>query len=273
MSDRIEEIRREEADAALGALYDDLRATLGVGWVAYACRVLATFDGWLPAAWAGVRPALSVPAAREAADAVRARARVAGAPAPPSLVPALRERGWDDARLDAARGALDALNHGNPWYLVLVTAWAEAIQGRGPAGADGATSEAPRGAPPELFMVDPASASPEVTALFERSGRLHFHHGPSSDYRVLAAWPDLLGLALDEVLEPVVRGPAYDATARELLVCARERVAALPAIDVAAVRVVERPTDLAALTGLLFMYQRFICDVTIDMIRVRDALG
>ncbi len=32
------------------------------------------------------------------------------------------------------------------------------------------------------------------------------------------------------------------------------------------------PSEIAGLTGLLFMYQRFICDVTIDMVRLKRAL-
>ncbi len=32
------------------------------------------------------------------------------------------------------------------------------------------------------------------------------------------------------------------------------------------------PSEIAGLTGLLFMYQRFICDVTIDMVRLKQAL-
>ena len=60
-----------------------------------------------------------------------------------------------------------------------------------------------------------------MQTLFERVTATHFHHGASSDYRVLAAWPDYLRLALDEALEPVVRTEEYDAAAQTLLVHAR----------------------------------------------------
>ena len=113
-----------------------------------------------------------------------------------------------------------------------------------------------------------------MRALFERVTGSHFHHGPSSDYRVLAAWPDYLRLALDGALEPVVRTEEYDAVARALLVRARELVRGFPdpagiGRDVLADSC--SPSEIAGLTGLLFMYQRFICDVTIDMVRLKQA--
>lgn len=50
--------------------------------------------------------------------------------APPDPRPRLAELGFGDDRLAEVRGALDALNYGNAKYLMLITAWCEAIQGR-----------------------------------------------------------------------------------------------------------------------------------------------
>lgn len=126
-----------------------------------------------------------------------------------------------------------------------------------------------------IRLVDPDEASPEVQALFKRVTDSHFHHGPSSDYRVLAAWPDYLRVALDGALEPVVRTEEYDAVARKLLVRARELARGFPApagIGRETLGDSCSPSEIAGLTGLLFMYQRFICDVTIDMVRLKQAL-
>ncbi len=126
-----------------------------------------------------------------------------------------------------------------------------------------------------LRLVDPDEASPELQILFKRVTDSHFHHGPSSDYRVLAAWPDYLRVALDGALEPVVRTEEYDAVARKLLVRARELARGFPApagIGHEALADSCSPSEIAGLTGLLFMYQRFICDVTIDMVRLKQAL-
>ncbi len=210
----------------------------------------------------------------------RRRAARAG-PAPPDPRPELRESGWDDARIDKVRHALDVLNYGNPKYMLLITAWSEEIQGRSSGGEDLPPEDAvpiphglPEGVAP-LRLVDPDDASADVQALFERVTGSHLHHGPSSDYRVLAAWPDYLRLALDGALEPVVRTEEYDALARALLVRARELVRGFSApagIGRDALADSCSPSEIAGLTGLLFMYQRFICDVTIDMVRLKQAL-
>jgi hypothetical protein len=62
----------DHADAA-GELKEvcwDMQAALRVAWVAFACRVLATFPGYLPLAWRAARPAFATRyAERASADA------------------------------------------------------------------------------------------------------------------------------------------------------------------------------------------------------------
>jgi hypothetical protein len=128
---------------------------------------------------------------------------------------------------------------------------------------------------PELRMVDPRTVSPRVGELLGRVTDMHLHHGPSSDFRVLANWPDFLQVALDDVLAPVVRTAPYEATAHALLTRAREQVRGLPAaagLGPDAALTVCTETEVAAVTGLLFLFQRFIVDVTIDMVRCAQAL-
>ena len=279
-SRRFPQVDHADAAGELKEIYGDMQATLRVAWVAFACRVLATFPAYLPLAWRAARPNLATRYAERAADELRGLALLPGA-APPDPRPELRGLGWDDARVGEVRRALDLLNYGNPKYMLLLAAWAEGIQGRSSGGADLSPEDAapipyglPAGAAP-LRLVDPDEASPEVQSLFVRVTDSHYHHGPSSDYRVLAAWPDYLRLALDGALEPVVRTEEYDAVARTLLVRARELVRGLPApAGVGREQLAGScsPSEIAGLTGLLFMYQRFICDVTIDMVRLKQAL-
>jgi len=114
-----------------------------------------------------------------------------------------------------------------------------------------------------------------VGGLLRRVTDLHLHHGPSSDFRVLANWPDFLQVALDDVLGPVVRTAPYETTAQSLLDHARTRVREFPvAAGLGPDQALEvcTPAEVAAITGLLFLFQRFILDVTIDMIRCTQAL-
>ena len=192
-------------------------------------------------------------------------------------------RHFRENRLTAAElvGVLDAFNYGNPKYLRLITGWSEAIQGRHPSGkplSPGDASPISRGTPEGVssmhHMVDESTASAEVLALYQRIKDMHCHHGPSSDYRLLANYPDYLGQALDDVIAPVARSADYDAKQRELIVEARTWVRTLPGPvgpGAEALLPTCSPRDIAGLTGLLFMYQRFIADITIDIIRLKQA--
>jgi hypothetical protein len=195
--------------------------------------------------------------------------------------PRLSALGFDEAGLDEVRAALRALNYGNVKYLLLITAWCEGIQGRASGGAGAATAlehTVPTGAPAgmaALSMVDPRDVSPRVGELLRRVTDMHLHHGPSSDFRVLANWPDFLQVTLDDILAPVVRTAPYEATAHALLTRAREQVRGLPApagLAPDAALAVCTEAEVAAITGLLFLFQRFILDVTIDMVRCTQAL-
>lgn len=277
---RYPQVDHEDATGELKEIYDDIRETIRVPWVAYFARVLALFPGYLPLAWRAAQPNFATRYAERAADALRERSLLPG-PNPPDLRPGLRELGWDDARIDEVRRALDALNYGNPKYVLLITAWSEAFQDRPSGGTDLSPEDAapvPRGLPEgiaPLHLVDPDSASSEVRTLFERVKDLHLYHGVSSDYRVLANWPDFLELALDRVLGPVVRTEEYDLTCRALLIRARGLVRGFPTpagIDSDAVADSCSPSEIAGLTGLLSMYQQFVLTVTVDMIRLKQAL-
>lgn len=274
-----------DAAGELESTYDDIRATLRVPWVAFACRVLATFPTFLPLAWERSARVFGTLYAEQAADELRERSLVGVDPAV-DLHERLRLLGWDDNKTASVRQVLNALNYGNPKYLLLLTAWSERFQARAAGGnAEGKEVDEslrksvgkghPEGMDPLLSLVDPAKASADVQALLKRAADLHYHHGPASDFRVLARWPDLLQVITEEILPPVVRTERYDARARELVVRARELAQGLPdPVGVERAELVSTctPAELAGLTGVLFMYQRFIADITISIVHVTEAL-
>jgi len=274
------QIDYDEATGELKEIYDDIQATMRAPWVAYFCRVLALFPDYLPLAWRAAQPNFTTRYAERAADALRDQSLFPDT-TPPDLRPVLKDLGWDDAQIGEVRRALDALNYGNPKYLLLITAWAEAFQDRLAGGASLSPEDSallppglPDGVAP-LHLVDPATATPEVQALFTRVKELHLYHGISSDYRVLASWPEFLGVALDQVLGPVVPTAEYTLKCRALLIQARELVRGFPSpagISPDALADSCSPLEIAALTGLLTMYQQFVITVTVDMIHVKRAL-
>ena len=274
------QIEHEEATGELKETFDDIEATLRVPWVAFACRVMSAFPAFLPQAFRIAKPHHSTCHAERAADAIRRNA-VLPSRGLRDPRPRLRALGWSEAKIRELILVLDAFNYGNPKYLLLITGWSEAIQGRHPGGkplSDEDAKPIPRGRPagvPTLHhMVDENTATAEVSGLYQRVKDIHCHHGPSSDYRLLANYPDYLRIALDEAIAPVARTPEYDARQRDLIAEARAWVRSLPGpvgVGPEALLTACKPHEIAGLTGLLFLYQRFIADITIDIIRLKQA--
>lgn len=275
------QLSQSDVAGEMESTYEDIRLTLRVPWVAFACRVLATFPNYLPLAWRRSADAFITRYAEQAADELRERALLNINP-PPNLQERLQAAGWDNAKTDEVRRALYAFNYGNPKYLLLITALSESLQMRSVGGGDVSAelrSSVPKGHPEGmdslLPLVDPNQAPTEVQGLLKRVADLHYHHGPASDFQSLANWPDFLQISTDEVLAPVVRTEQYDATSRELVARARELVRGLPGtVGLQRTELLSMctPNELVGLTGVLFMYQRFIADITISIIRITEAL-
>lgn len=275
------QVDQDEAQGSLGELYEDVHSTMRLPWVAFAIRVMSgMFPEFVRSAWEAAKPNLSTLYAERCADQIRRAAILPGAN-PPNPKPRLLAMGWSEARIAQVNGLLDALNYGNPKYLVLMTAWEEAFNGR-PAGGQAALPPAlaktiPYGLPAgiqKMHLVDYDEASEEVLALWQRAMNTHLHHAPASDYRVLAAFPDFLRLAMDEIIEPVVRTPPYEEAAIRIRAIARRGVAgfsSLAGVSRQAIQSTLSPTEIAGLTALLFMKTRFIADITIDVIRLKQA--
>jgi Halocarboxylic acid dehydrogenase DehI len=276
------EVDQADASGELGKVYDDIELTLRVPWVPFAIRVMSLFPAFVPAAWQMLKPQISTVYAEKGADLVRAASIIPGPP-PPDPRPKLRVAGRSYEDIGKIGQALDSLNYGNPKGLILITAWNEAWNERAagsPANSLPAseTRQLPRGLPDgveKFHLIDPDRAPLDVQELLRQAKDLSLHHAPMSDYRVLAAWPDVLRIAVKDILAPVALTPEYEETARRIRAIARNHVAGFSDVGGVSRRQMSDSLsgpEIAGLTGLLFMYNRFIAHITIAMIRVKQAL-
>jgi len=276
------QVDQADASGELAEIYDDIRFTLRMPWVPFAIRAMALFPAFVPAAWQMLKPQISTLYAEKGADLVREASIIPGPP-PPDPRPKLRAAGRSDDEISKIRQALDSLNYGNPKGLILITAWNEAWNER--AAGTPATSlpaaqarQLPCGLPDgveKLHLIDPDLAAPDVQELWRQAKDLFLYHAPASDYRVLAAWPDVLRIAVEDILTPVALTAEYEETARRIRAIARKHVAGFSDVGGVSRRQMSNSLsgpEIAGLTGLLFMYNRFIADITIAMIRVKQAL-
>ncbi|HUN98739.1 MAG TPA: halocarboxylic acid dehydrogenase DehI family protein [Bradyrhizobium sp.] len=276
------QVDHHQASGQLAEVYEDIHNTLRVPWVAFAIRVMSQFPSFIPETWAALKPQISTRYAEDGADLVRLNSIVPG-PVMPNPTPKLRKLGWSDEKIQKLKTALDLLNYGNPKYLILISAFNEAWHDRNAGGRNtqllqGRDAELiPYGLPKgvEKFNLIDLDAAPERTQLILRDIRDAFlHHGPASDYRVLGAWPDYLEIAYKDSLAPVALTAEYDETARRIRKIARDHVKGFDRAGGVAWRDLAdklSPEQIAGLTGLLFMYNRFIADITIAIIRLKQA--
>jgi hypothetical protein len=278
------QVDHHQASGQLAGVYEDIHSTLRVPWVAFGIRVMSQFEHFVPAAWQALKPQISTHYAEAGADKVREASIIPG-PAPADPTPKLLKNGWTTQEIDELKAALDALNYGNPKYLILISAWNEAWHER---DAGGRSNQPLRGMDAELLpyglpdgvekfnLIDPDSAGERVQHVLRDIRDASLHHGPASDYRVLAAWPDYLEIAYEDALKPVALTAEYEETSRRIRKIAREHIRGFAAPGGVAWRDLTEqlaPEQIAGLTGLLFMYNRFIADITIAVIRLKQAFG
>ena len=270
-----------DASGELSKIYNDIQFTLRVPWVAFAIRVMSQFPAFVPAAWQMLKPQISTLYAEKGADLVREASIIPGPP-PPDPRPKLRAAGRSDEEISKIQQALDSLSYGNPKYLILTTAWNEAWNERAAGSPANSLSAAearqlPYGLPDgveKFHLIDPDLATLDVQELMREVKDLFLHHAPASDYRVLAAWPDFLRIAVEDILTPIALTAEYEETARRIRAIARKHVAGFSNVGGVSRRQMSDSLSgpaIAGLTGLLFMYNRFIADITIAIIRLKRA--
>lgn len=278
------QVDHHQASGSLAEVYEDIHNTLRVPWVAFGIRVMSQFPNFIPEAWAALKPQISTRYAEDGADLVRLNSIVPG-PVMPDPTPKLIAMGWKEKDIDELKVALDLLNYGNPKYLILITAFNEAWHERNAGGRNskllkGRGAEViPYGLPKgvgKFHLLDPDQADERTQTILRDIRDASLHHGPASDYRVLGRWPDYLEIALKDSLQPVVLSAEYDETARRIRKIAREHVNGFDKVGGVAWRDMTdklSAEQIAGLTGLLFMYNRFIADITIAIIRLKQAFS
>jgi len=278
------QVDHHRASGKLGELYNDVHDTLRLPWVAFGIRVLSQFEHFVPAAWEALKPQISTRYAEEGADKVREAAIIPG-PATADPTPTLLANGWSEERIATLKATLDALNYGNPKYLILITAWNEAWHGRDAGGRTGGrldsvqSEQIPCGLPQgveKFHLIDPEAADEQVQCLLRDIRDAFLHHGPASDYRVLAAWPDYLEIAFRDALKPVALTTEFEQATSRIRKIAREHIRGFDGAGGVAWRdLVDRmtPEQIAGVTGLLFMNNRFIADMTVSIIRLKQAFS
>lgn len=86
----------------------------------------------------------------------------------------------------------------------------------------------------KLHLIDPDLAALDVQQLWRQVKDLFLYHAPASDYRVLAAWPGFLRIAVEDILAPVALTAEYEETARWIQAIARNHVAGLSDVGASA---------------------------------------
>ena len=243
MSDQLPEVREVDASPEVAAIYEDIRATIGIPLVNLIYRHLATIPGALPWVWQIARQ----PIASDAFEAARARL-ISGLD-----LPALEPLEEDTARLsrrdvEAINGIVHAYNRGNTTNLLVLTA-VRALLDEGtttrsptpvPSDAPAPGAKAPLAAlPPFPRLTD---LSPETVAVLRSLAGQHGKGDTAvipSLYLHLAHWPGAL-VAVRDRLRPLFEEGRLDrateeARARASLQAAtlrsRMQVATLPPAD------------------------------------------
>lgn len=185
---KLEEIGEARASGRVAEVYADIRKVLRTTRTDLLFRVLAARGGYLAAAWEALRPNAATAYFERCADSLRMR-MVPPMPADvPDLEEELDERGYEEERIDAIAGVLDAYLYSLPKCLILAAALRGALNGvriggaapgspddlaplregppasmptPDPVGPDG-SPEALRGLYAEIAASDPSGAVPDV---------------------------------------------------------------------------------------------------------------
>lgn len=214
-ADPVPSIREADATGEVAALYDDIRATLGVPVVNLIWRHLAIFPGGLGWAWEALKPVYASGAIAAEAAALRDGLQV---PVLSGLSgAALTAAGLASKDIAQIRMILDSYERSNAMNIVALAALAARLEGVSassePAHALVTVASGVKGKMPPLLSLDemPQDVRTLVEGLNAVGGRAEIL---ASMYRHLANWPPYLALisvlvtpvSADGRLEPIIQG-------------------------------------------------------------------
>lgn len=216
------EVSEAQAEGVVKTIYGEIKDTFRVPVVNLVFRVLATHPDYLQLAWTALQPNVQTVFFEQRADAVRRLA-----------AETMSAMGRPPAPSDEALATLRVFHYVNPKLLVAVAALRVATSGSQPQVIELPREEkrqiAP-GVPPEagtIEMIDPATAAPEVRAIFDDLRATLQVPVINSDYLALARWPEYFGAAW-EALRSLTQRPEYRQVQRALRFEAEQTVTALP---------------------------------------------
>lgn len=263
------EIKELDATGDVAALYDDVRAVIGVPMVNLIFRHMATVPGCLHWAWATVRPLYVSGTIPAAASELTARVMPGQTV---DLTSAIKAAKLSSKDIQDVERVLDAYGRANPMNLIGLQVINLALD-RTPQHAGTGTSEPlrietllkPRDLADLLPMVDPQTAPPVIHDALHRLAH-QIHRADTgvipSLYRHFADWPEFLQ-SLEPALEPVLQGDSFEHAVEEMQSngeqAATQSYGALPLPDMAA----PAPETAAALKKLIAQFPTNICRMTV----------
>lgn len=216
-------IPEHRADAALGAIYRDLKATFGVPWVGVITQAVAYYRPFFAAAWRSFVPSARTHFFERVSDEMRLSAweRVDESFVIADQTGRLRDIGYSEREIEQIREVLDIFDYGNPKYLIFATAIKEGLlTGHAFGGAQGDRRDRMPRSP--IYQLDPIPVMVEehhasgglsdIYADIKRTLQLPFIN---SDYKAMARWPSYLEQAW-LALKPCIDTPAYEAVRLDL---------------------------------------------------------
>lgn len=264
MGDPVPAIAEHEATGEIAAVFDDIKATLGVPVVNLIWRHLATIDGGLDWAWGAAKPIYASGHAARSAKALFDRLPVAmPEPLPSGALQAVGVTGED---LASIRAVAAGYNRGNGLNLLALGALIVAPPGPVPNGAGAPADEVSAPIPKVLSQGDVEPHVWELVLALNRFGSRPEEPILATLYRHLAYWPGLLALmhAGFAPLEADGRLRAATATTRSMALAESARLAHLraeagpaPAEAVAAVEEFTRHV-IARMVPICLAFSRWV---------------
>lgn len=216
------EIKEEDAEGDIAALYDDVRAVIGVPMVNLIFRHMATVPGCLLWAWATIRPLYLNSAIPNAAAALTTEVMPGQAV---DLSPAINTAHLSPSDIHGIGQVLDAYGRANPMNLIGLqvidlaldsAAQKPALDRVKPLSIDALSR--PPDLRPLLPMADPATASPQTRDALKRLAH-QIHRADTgvipSLYRHFGDWPGFLD-ALEPALNPLLQGDRFEGAVEKM---------------------------------------------------------
>lgn len=222
------------APDTLKSVYEEMKITLQVPWMAVATMAFAHYPTFFRALWGGLKE-LSV--SREFVDACARLRTFAEKTAlglePHSIVTALLEHGYAEQEIEEIRALNGVFSHGNMPYIFIATVARLLLEGEGIGEKRPAEAFEGRHAPSSvnrLLLMEPHHVDAPTAAVYDSIKMTLGLPFINTDYRAFARWPSYFALAWND-LSGKASTSEYETKVTEVHNLAVEIVKALPNPD------------------------------------------